>query len=288
MTNTTINNENNWDLVVKPKSNFFNLKFKEVWQYRDLIILFVKRDIIAIYKQTILGPLWFLVQPIFTTLLFTFTFSTSAKLSTDGIPPVLFYLIGQVFWHFFSECLNKTSNTFISNAGVFGKVYFPRLTVPIATFLSSLFKLLIQLILLVIVYIYYSIGNNTISFNWHLFIFIPIFILLLGVMSLSMGIIFSAITAKYRDFTFLLALSIQLLMFASCIVFPVSMYSEKIQYWLMYNPIVSYMEAIKYILCNKGYFSIYYLCFNTISVMILFVFAVLMFNSTEKKFMDTI
>ena len=277
-----------WDLVVKPKATIFQLNLKEVWAYKDLIWLLIKRDITSVYKQTILGPLWMIIQPIFTTAIYTFTFSMSAKLSTDGLPPVLFYLLGQTFWNYFSDCLNKTSNTFIANASVFGKVYFPRLVVPISVMFSSLIKLGLQFALFFIVYLYYYNTAENIQPHLSMILFLPLGVLLLGLFSLSMGIIFSSFTTKYRDLIFLLGFAVQLLMFASCVVFPVTMYSAKAQSVLMLNPIVTIMEAIKYTLTGAGVFSVYYLLINTLTILFFFLLAIVMFNRTEKSFMDTV
>ncbi len=280
--------DQDWDIVVKPKSPIFVLNLRELIAYKDLIFLMVKRDVTAVYKQTILGPLWMLIQPIFTTAIYTFTFSASAKLSTDSIPPILFYLMGQTFWNYFSDVLNKTSNTFISNAGVFGKVYFPRLVMPISIVFSNLIKLGLQFLLLALVYCYYYFSFGQLQIHWFAMLVIPLSVLFLGVFSFSLGIIFSSFTTKYRDFTFLLGFAVQLLMFASCVVFPVSMYPSKIQNILMYNPIVSFMEAIKYSLTGHGYFSLYHIGINSLIIFAFLFVGMIIFNRTEKSFMDTV
>lgn len=282
------NTDSDWDIVVKPSSSLFNFNFKELWAYKDLISLMVKRDITAVYKQTVLGPLWMVIQPIFTTAIYTFTFSYSAKMSTDNIPPVLFYLIGQTFWTYFADSLNKTSNTFISNAAVFGKVYFPRLVMPFSVIISNLVKLGIQLLLLIAIYIYYFINTDVIHLQFSALILLPFLIAFLGIFSLSLGIFFSSFTTKYRDFTFLLGFAVQLLMFASCVVFPVSMYGPKLQAIFMLNPIVSYMEGIKYILTGQGYFSLKYIALDSLFVFVIFFFSLLKFNKTERSFIDTV
>lgn len=276
-----------WDLVVKPKSSPFALNLSEVWAYKDLIMLMVKRDFTAVYKQTVLGPLWMFVQPLFTTAIYTFTFSASAKLSTDGIPPILFYILGQTFWNYFADCLNKTSNTFISNSAVFGKVYFPRLVMPFSVVISSLIKLGLQILLMMAFYLYYFFTTDQVHPQWMLLL-LPLYLAILGIFSLSLGILFSSFTTKYRDFTFLLAFAVQLLMFASCVVFPVSMYSEKVQRILMYNPIVSCMEAIKYSLTGHGFFSWPHLLFALGLTFISLTISVVIFNRTEKSFMDSV
>jgi len=276
-----------WDIIVKPKVNLFSLNLKEVWSYKDLIFLMVKRDLTAVYKQTILGPVWMLIQPIFTTLIYTFTFG-QADISTDGIPPILFYLIGQTFWNYFSECFNKTSSTFISNAAVFGKVYFPRLVMPISIIISNLMKLGIQIILMLAVYIYFFTTTDVLSLQWSYLILIPFLIALLGLFSLSLGILFSSFTTKYRDFTFLLTFGIQLIMFLSSVVFPVSTFSGVIRTIVLCNPVAIVMESIKFILTGHGLFSIQYLLLSALTTMVLLVGSILVFNRTERSFMDTV
>jgi lipopolysaccharide transport system permease protein len=283
-----IQDNQEWDIIVKPKSSSFHLNLKEVWAYKDLIILMVKRDLTSVYKQTVLGPLWMFIQPIFITAIYTFTFSESAKLSTDGIPPVLFYLIGQTFWVYFSDCLNKTSNTFISNASVFGKVYFPRLVMPISVVISGLVKLGLQIILLLAVYLFFYFKTDQIQLQWAYLILIPILVIVMGVFSLSLGIIFSSFTTKYRDFTFLLGFAVQLLMFLSFVTFPASMFSPFMQKILMCNPVAAIMEAIKFVLTGHGFFSNHYLILTLTTTTFLFFFSVIIFNKTEKSFMDTI
>jgi lipopolysaccharide transport system permease protein len=276
-----------WDLIIKPKSTFFSVNLKELWLYKDLIFLMVKRDITALYKQTILGPLWMFIQPIFTTLIYTFTFG-QANLSTDEIPSLLFYLIGQTFWNYFSECLNKTSTTFIANASVFGKVYFPRLVMPLSVIISNLLKLSIQLILMFLVFTYFCVTTNSLQIQWPYLILIPFFILLLGIFSLSLGLLFSSLTTKYRDFSFLLTFAVQLLMFLSCVVFPASMFKGFTQQIMLCNPVASSLEAIKYSLTGHGIFSINHILFGIALSGVLLLLSIFIFNRTEKSFMDTV
>lgn len=279
--------DKDWDIIVKPKSTAFGLNLKEVWAYRDLILLLVKRDLTALYKQTILGPVWMFVQPVFATLIYTFTFG-KANISTDGIPALLFYLMGQTFWTYFSECLTKTSSTFITNASVFGKVYFPRLVVPISVVLSNLARLAIQIALLVLVYVYFYTTTQSITPVWYLFVLLPFYILLLGAFSLSLGLLFSSLTTKYRDFNFLINFAVQLVMFISCVVFPASMFSSKLQFFILCNPVAGAMESIKYITTGHGVFSLFYTSINTLVTLVLLIIAIIMFNRTEKLFMDTV
>lgn len=282
-----VDSSDNWDLIVKPQTSLFQLNLKEVWRYRDLILLMVKRDITAVYKQTILGPVWMFVQPIFTTLIYTFTFG-SANISTDGIPAILFYLMGQTFWTYFADCLNKTSNTFIANAGVFGKVYFPRLVMPVSVIMSNLIKLGIQLLLLICVYIYYCIKVDSIHPQWEYFILLPFFIFVLGIFGLSLGILFSSFTTKYRDFVFLLGFAVQLLMFLSCVVFPATMFKGTTQFIILCNPVASALEAMKFILTGHGIFSVYHILIGLAITSVMFLLSILIFNRTEKSFMDTV
>ena len=281
-------NTTEWDIIVKPKTALFKLNFSEIWAYKDLILLFVKRDITSLYKQTILGPLWMVIQPIFTSLIYTFTFSKTAGLSTDGIPDILFYLMGQTFWIYFADSLNKTSSTFVSNAAVFGKVYFPRLVVPISIVISNLVKLGIQIAFLTVFYLYFYFATSQLNIQLQHLALIPLLIVFLGLFGLSLGILFSSFTTKYRDFTFLLGFTVQLLMFASCVVFPVSMYSPKLQNYFLYNPVVAYLEAIKYTLTGHGILSFYHLIIDSVGVLFTLLVAILIFNKTEKSFMDTV
>ena len=285
---TEINNsDQDWDIIVKPKTSFFKLNFKEVWEYKDLIFLMAKRDVTSVYKQTVLGPLWMIVQPIFTTAIYTFTFSVTAGISTNGIPPILFFLLGQTFWTYFSDSLSKTSNTFISNAGVFGKVYFPRLVVPVSIIISNLVKLAVQMALLSIVYLYYYFSTDFLKPNIYLCL-LPVLIFSLGIFGLSLGIIFSSLTTKYRDFTFLLGFAIQLIMFASCVVFPLSIYSDKFKKIFLLNPIVNIMETIRFALTGSGVVNLYLLGLSFVVILVFLIIGIFMFNRTEKSFMDTV
>ncbi len=283
-----VSQDQEWDIIVKPRSSLFQLNLKEVWAYKDLIALMVKRDLTSVYKQTVLGPLWMFIQPIFITAIYTFTFSTSAGLSTDGIPPILFYLIGQTFWVYFAECLNKTSNTFITNASVFGKVYFPRLVMPFSVIISGLVKLGLQLILLFVVFLYYYFTTDQLHIQWTYIILLPAFVIIMAVFSLSLGVIFSSFTTKYRDFTFLLGFAVQLFMFLSFVTFPASMFSAGKQSILFCNPVAALMEGIKFILTGHGTPSVSYTVMALVTTTLLFFFSIIVFNKTEKSFMDTV
>ncbi len=282
------NQNGSWDIIVKPKASFFKLNLKEIWRYKDLILLMAQRDVITNYKQTLLGPLWLIIQPIFTTSVYTFTFSYSAGISTDGTPPVLFYLMGQTFWAYFADCLSKTSNTFIANSAIFGKVYFPRLVMPISVIISNVVKLLVQMGLLLCIYIYFYVTTNAIHPHTEYFILLPFLILLLGVFGLSVGITISSYTTKYRDFNFLLGFVVQLIMFASCVVFPLSMYGENLKNYFLFNPVAVYLESIKFILTGNGTLSFMHLFVDSIIVLVILIFSIFSFNRTERSFMDTV
>jgi lipopolysaccharide transport system permease protein len=276
-----------YTFLIKPKRTLWEIDLMEIWRYRDLLFLLVKRDFISVYKQTILGPIWFFIQPLLITITFTIIFGQVAKISTGGIPETLFYLTGITFWNYFSTCLTSTSNTFVSNASVFGKVYFPRLIVPLSVIISNLMKLGIQLILLVIVWVYYLINSNSIQPQWEL-VFFPLYLLIFALMGLGFGLIFSALTTKYRDLTFLIAFGVQLLMYASAVIFPASIVSADKQWMLFLNPLVSLMEAIKYSFLGQGIFSWFYLAYSSIFTLVILLIGVLVFNKVEKGFIDTV
>lgn len=276
-----------YTFVIKPKRSLWDVNLKELWQYRDLLMLLVKRDFISVYKQTILGPIWFFIHPMLTTVTFTIVFGMFAQLPTDGIPTILFYLTGVTFWNYFSSCLTATSNTFITNAAVFGKVYFPRLIVPISIVISNLMKLAIQFLLLIIVWVYYMVVNDSVHPQSTL-IFVPVILFLFALMGLGFGLLFSALTTKYRDLSFLIAFGVQLLMYASAVIFPVSVLSAEKQWMLMLNPLVPLMEAIKYSFLGAGIFSWPYLIYSASFTMITLIIGVLIFNKVEKGFIDTV
>ena len=280
--------EENWDLVIKPKSSLIDLRLGELWKYRDLLLLFVKRDFVAVYKQTILGPLWFFIQPILTTAMFALVFGYFGGLKTDGIPAPLFYLTGLTLWNYFSECLTKTSETFIKNQTIFGKVFFPRLIVPLSITLSSLLKFGIQFILFAFVwsYYYFIAGNDQILPNLTIII-VPILVFMMAGLSLGFGIIFSSITTKYKDMNFLLAFGVQLLMYASSVVIPISMMG-KYAWIFKLNPMVNIIEAFKYAFLGAGEFSWFWLGYSFVFMLILLFFGTIIFNRVEKSFMDTV
>ncbi len=280
--------EENWDLVIKPKSSLIDLRLGELWKYRDLLLLFVKRDFVAVYKQTILGPLWFFIQPILTTAMFALVFGYFGGLKTDGIPAPLFYITGLTLWNYFSECLTKTSETFIKNQTIFGKVFFPRLIVPLSITLSSLLKFGIQFILFAFVwsYYYFIAGNDQILPNLTIII-VPILVFMMAGLSLGFGIIFSSITTKYKDMNFLLAFGVQLLMYASSVVIPISMMG-KYAWIFKLNPMVNIIEAFKYAFLGAGEFSWFWLGYSFVFMLILLFLGTIIFNRVEKSFMDTV
>ncbi|MDQ6903362.1 MAG: ABC transporter permease [Bacteroidota bacterium] len=265
-----------------------DLKLKEVWKYRDLLLLFVKRDFVAQYKQTILGPLWHFIQPIFTTIVFLLVFSRIANIPTDGIPPVLFYMSGITMWNYFAACLNGTSNTFVANAGIFGKVYFPRLVLPLSTVMSNLVKFGIQLLLLIAVYIYYAAKGMPVNMGASL-LMIPVLVLMMAGLGLGLGIIISSLTTKYRDFNVLIGFAVQLLMYATPVAYPLSyLQHNKFASWIKWNPLTPIMEAFRYALFQKGSFNAGSLIYSSVCIAIILCLGLLAFSRVERTFMDTV
>ncbi len=276
-----------FNFVIKSKYSLWSIDFKEIWRYKDLIILFVRRDFVSVYKQTILGPLWFFIQPLLTTITFTFIFGNFAKISTNGIPPLMFYLSGLTFWNYFASCLTATSNTFVSNAGMFGKVYFPRLITPLSVVISNLIKFGIQFLLFLVVFFYYW-WTGAIQPNWTVFL-LPIFVMMMAGLGLGFGILISSLTTKYRDFSFLVGFGVQLLMYASPIIYPFSILSEDLRFWLnVLNPMSSIIEAIKYGFLGEGVFSLSNLAISATYMFVLLFVGIVAFNKVEKSFMDTV
>jgi len=282
----SVNNES-WTTVIKPESSLFNLNIKDLWRYRDLIKMFVVRDFVTFYKQTILGPLWFIIQPLFTAAMFTFIFSTVAKISTDEIPPMLFYMAGVVNWAYFSECLTKTSETFVANAGVFGKVYFPRLTVPVSVVITSMLRYFIQFTIFIVIYFIFMYRGYELNPNW-MVLLTPVLLLYMAVMSLGFGIWISSVTTKYRDLRFALPFFVQLWMYATPVVYPLSLIPENYKPFLLINPIVPVMEIFR-----KAYLGAGTIDMNSILISIGITFFILLsgivvFNRIERTFMDTV
>ncbi len=276
-----------WDMIIRPKRHLLDINLKELWDYRDLLYMFVKRDIVTVYKQTILGPIWFFVQPIMTTLVYVIIFGNIAKISTDEIPKVLFYLSGIVMWNYFADSFGKTSTTFTTNASIFGKVYFPRLIVPLSVVTSGLIKFLIQFSLFLVVFAYYLINTDLIHPNlWILTM--PYLILLMAGLGLGFGIIFSSLTTKYRDLTFVIQFGVQLAMYATPIIYPMSLLSDKARSVLWWNPIAHLIETVKYGFLGTGQATIAGLAYATVFTLIVLMTGVIIFNRTEQTFMDTV
>jgi lipopolysaccharide transport system permease protein len=277
-----------WTEIIEPKRSLFDVNLKEIWHYRDLILLFVRRDFVSQYKQTILGPLWIFIQPIFTTITFLFVFNKIANLSTNGINATLFYMSGITLWNYFADCLNKTSNTFVSNAGIFGKVYFPRLVTPISIVLSSLVKLCIQLSLFIVVYIIYLLlGKQEFSINLSIML-LPLYVLTMAVLGFGLGVIFSSLTTKYRDLSYLLVFGIQLMMYATPVIYPLSSTSGKLKTFLLLNPMTSIVESFKYSVFSQGELLIGGLIYSMLFSFFVAVLGIVVFNQVEKTFMDTV
>ena len=279
--------EEHWDLTIKPQTHWYDLRIKEIFKYKDLLFLFVKRDFISIYKQTILGPLWFFIQPIITAITFTVIFGNLAKISTDGLPQILFYMCGITLWNYFADTLTKTADTFSSNVNIFGKVYFPRMIVPLSVVVSNLIKLGIQFLLFLCIWIYYLIQTDLIHPN-KMLVLIPYLIILIGFMALSFGIIISSLTTKYRDLKFLVTFGIQLMMYASPIVYPLSIVPEKYKWIIIANPVTSIIESFKYAFLGVGEFNWFYLGYSTLFTIMLFMIGLVIFHRVEKSFMDTV
>jgi lipopolysaccharide transport system permease protein len=284
------NTDNSWLFEITPKNKFFSLNLKEVWQYRDLLLLFVKRDVVTVYKQTVLGPLWYLIQPLFTSITFTIIFNNLAGISTGTVPPFLFNLAGITVWNYFTACLTGTSNTFGANAGIFGKVYFPRLIVPISIVISNLIKFGIQFLIFIVFYIYYYSQGASVSLNSSA-VFFPLLIVLMGVLGLGLGMFISSLVTKYRDFSYLISFGVQLLMYLSAVMYPMALIKEKIPSygWLVqYNPLAYVIETARYMLLNVGQISVFGLLYTFTVTVIVFLVGVLIFNKTEKSFIDTV
>ena len=278
----------NWTLVIKPQEKLWNVDFREIWRYRDLIELFVKRNIVVQYKQTILGPLWYIIQPILTVAMNMVVFGGIAGMGTDGVPQILFYLAGNVCWFYFSDCLNQTSTTFTANQAMFGKVYFPRMVVPISTVLSNLLRFVIQFTLFVVLYLYYFCTGSCVSPNWYLLL-LPLYIVMLAGMGLGFGILVSSMTTKYRDLTVLFNFVVQLWMYSTPIVYPLSMVPEgKLRMLILANPMTPIIEGFKYATLGQGYFSWAILGYSFVFMSVLLVIGVVVFNKVQRSFMDTV
>jgi lipopolysaccharide transport system permease protein len=280
-------NKENWSIEIKPKKKWLDVDLKGIWRYRDLYYMYVKRDIITVYKQTILGPLWFLIQPILTTIMYMFVFGGLAGISTDGVPQPLFYMSGILLWNYFNAAFMVSSNVFTANASVFGKVYFPRLVVPLSGITSNLIKFGIQLLLFIIIYLYYYIQGVNLSINWSILLF-PLLILMIALHAMSWGLIISALTTKYRDLTQLVAFGIQLFMYLTPVIYPLSAAPEKYRIFISLNPLTPIFETFKYSCMGSGSLDWLGLGYSFIVLMITLFLSIIIFNRVERNFMDTV
>jgi lipopolysaccharide transport system permease protein len=279
-----------WDIEIVAKNNWLDLKLNDIWRYRDLLVLLVRRDFISLYKQTILGPVWFFLQPLFTTIIYTFVFGALADISTDGLPRPLFYLAGITAWNYFADCLNKTSSVFTANAGIFGKVYFPRLIVPLSIVVSNLIRFGIQLLLFFFILAVYLIKGTVVHPTIYILL-CPFLLLLMAMLGLGLGMILSSLTTKYRDLTFLLAFGVQLMMYLTTVIYPLSTVKAKYPTyaWMVeYNPMTAIIEAFRYAFLGQGTFTLLSLGITTVLTIFVLFFGILIFNRVERNFIDTV
>ena len=280
--------EKDWTLVIRPRERLWDVDFREIWRYRDLIELFVRRNIVVQYKQTILGPLWYLIQPVLTVVMNMVVFGGIAGMSTDGVPQPLFYMAGNVCWFYFADCLNQTSRTFTDNQAMFGKVYFPRLVVPIATVVSNLLRFVIQLALFAVLYLYFLLSGSSISLGW-LVLLLPLLIVMLAGLGLGFGILVSSMTTKYRDLTILFTFIVQLWMYGTPIVYPLSSVPDgALRTLILANPMTPVVEAFKYVTLGQGYFSWWALGYSLAFMAVLLILGIVVFNKVQRSFMDTV
>jgi len=279
-----------WDLVIEPQSSLLDLNLKDVWRYRDLLWLLVKRDFVSFYKQTILGPLWFFIQPLFTTIIFTFIFGNLAGLSTDGLPQPLFYMAGITAWNYFADCLTKTSTVFRDNAHIFGKVYFPRLIMPLSIVVSNLVRFGVQMLLFFVMIGYYLFKNEMGSlFHPNIYVLLfPVLVLMMALLGLGLGLIITALTTKYRDLAFLITFGVQLMMYATTVIYPLSAAPEKYRWLIELNPMTGIIEAFRYGFLGQGVFTLDSFGYSVIFTLVSLLCGVLIFNKTEKSFVDTV
>ncbi|MBX9780720.1 MAG: ABC transporter permease [Chitinophagaceae bacterium] len=276
-----------WTEVISSETHLFDLHLKEVWRYKDLLIMFVKRDFVATYKQTILGPLWFFIQPLLTTITFMLVFGTIAGISTNGIPMMVFYMSGITLWNYFAECLNKTSTVFRDNASIFGKVYFPRLVMPLSIVVSNLVRLGIQMTLFLLIWVYYVVRGNQVHPNLFLLL-VPYLIFLMAIIGLGAGMLISALTTKYRDLVFLLSFGVQLLMYATPVIYSLTNLPAKYAWLIKANPLSPIIETFRYAFIGSGFFSWASLAYSSVWAIVLLLLGALVFNKVEKSFMDTV
>ena len=286
--NKTISPDKDWSLLIEPQRSLLDLRLRELWQYRDLVMLFVRRDFVAVYKQTVLGPLWYLIQPLLTTLTFTFIFGQIASLPTDGLPQFLFYMSGTVVWSYFAACLTKTSETFVQNAHLFGKVYFPRMAVPVSILISNLITFLIQFAMFLAFAMYFVLRGADVHPNWLWVALSPLLILMMAGLGLGFGVIISSLTTKYRDLRFLVQFGVQLLMYATPVIYPVSSIPERFQWAILANPMTPVVEAFRYAFLGAGTVNIYHLLYSFVFMLAVVFLGSVIFNRVEQTFMDTV
>ena len=281
----------NWLFEISSKSNLLDFKFKEIWQYRDLLMLFVRRDVVTLYKQTVLGPLWYLIQPLLTSVIFTLVFNGIADIQTGTVNAFLFNLAGITIWNYFAECLKATSDTFKKNENIFGKVYFPRVIMPLSITVSNLLKFGIQVLIFIAFYVYFSFQNEAGTLSIYLLL-LPLIVIIMGLLGLGLGMIISSMVTKYRDLTFLVQFGIQLLMYVSAVMYPMAIVVEKLPKsisWIVeYNPLARVVESFRYMVFTEGEFSIKYVLITLGISLIIFLVGLIIFNKTERNFIDTV
>ncbi len=276
-----------WTRIIQPRRGLLSVPIDEIWGYRDLLLLLVRRDFVALYKQTVLGPIWFIIQPVMMTIVFTIVFGNIANISTDGIPHTVFYLAGITMWTFFADAFTKTSETFITNASIFGKVYFPRVIVPLSVVLSGLLKFAVQFTILIAFVAYFAATTEVVQPTWAVLL-LPVLLLMMGTLGLSLGMIISALTTKYRDLRFLMQFGVQLLMYATPVIYPVSALPDTYRIYIMANPITPIVEAFRYAFVGRGDFDPMHLAYSGGVILVLLIAATVIFNQVEKNFMDTV
>lgn len=276
-----------WDLIIEPQTSLLELNLKDVWRYRDLLWLLVKRDFVSFYKQTILGPLWFFIQPLFTTIIFTFIFGNLAGLSTDGLPQPLFYMAGITAWNYFADCLTKTSTVFRDNANIFGKVYFPRLIMPLSIVVSNLVRFGVQMLLFFMMMAYYAYMGGSFAPNAYVLLF-PILVLQMALLGLGLGLIITALTTKYRDLAFLITFGVQLMMYATTVIYPLSAAPANYKWLIELNPMTGIIEAFRFGFLGQGELTFSSFGYSVAFTLVALVLGVIIFNKTEKTFVDTV
>jgi lipopolysaccharide transport system permease protein len=280
--------DEHWDLIIEPQRKLFDLRLGELWQYRDLVMLFVRRDFVSAYKQTILGPFWYLIQPLLTTITFTVIFGGIASLPTDGLPQFLFYMSGTVVWSYFASCLTKTSETFVQNAGLFGKVYFPRLAAPVSVLISNLITFAIQFLMFIAFALFFAFQGADLHPDWLWVALSPVLVAMMAGLGLGFGIIISSLTTKYRDLRFLVAFGVQLLMYATPVIYPVSAIPAKFQWIILANPMTPIIEAFRCAFLGAGIVNINYLFYSFGFMLVMVMVGSIIFNRVEQTFMDTV